>query len=252
MKIFFDTNVIAAASIDGLIISIDKNIQHRHYAPSKGLLNKISQLNDSGICIGYISSIAESESRTIIAKAVTRTIEENWPKENLETMTQDQKLRVMDSFDVFRRLSDENLEENIALLCRQPQGSPDVDSVFNLVKIMYRELDQKYSDSRRNQEYVAESDKKWKWLRKSISHDVSKSVELQYKPNPGDLDKRMLAEAITQSKNLKESYFASFDKHFVSAWASSEITLRFTICPKNPADLIEIIKKKFKKETIDR
>ncbi len=241
MRIFFDTNILLAASIDGYLKDIE--VTHIHHGPAKELLDQIGKLNDEGKNHGYVTPTIEEEARAKITKAINDTIKEKWEKGNLGKLSLEKRLEMADSFDLFIRTSRENLEKSISLLIRLPIRADLRQKRYDEVANMFDSLDSKYYDEMRQGEFTLATSHKWKHLREKIGREHQIEVSKAYKVSPGMNDKLLLSEILVLMKEGEEIFLVSMDGNFVSEWATKEIYSKFKVRTSKPEDLLGRVKK---------
>ncbi len=241
MRIFFDTNILLAASIDGYLKDIE--ISHIDHGPAKVLLDQISKLNDEGKNYGYVTPTIEEEARAVIQKAINKTVDENWEKRNLGKLTLEKRIELADAFDLFIRTSRENLEKSVSLLVRLPIRAALLQNKLNGVTEMFNYLDMKQVQEMNQDEFIVGTSPKWKHLREKIARDRQNELSKAYKASPALNDKLLLSEILVLMKVGEEVFLVSNDGNFISEWAKQEIFSRFKVKTCKPEDLLATVKK---------
>lgn len=252
IQIFFDTNVVLAASIDGYLEAITgkAKITHPDHGPSKGLMNIVERLVHAGIEIGVISGKAEYECRKVLVNAINDTIEQTVHNLNIRAMKDADKLKFADTYDLFRLACNENLERNISLLKRRPVDFKRKEEMLKRVSLMFSSLDYHYYTGKYDDQksFIDSTSRRWKGLRASLVPQDKKTIARRYKPGASRADMEILAEAIIMMLPNAKNFLATFDRNFISEWACKEIIKTFGIRPDKPDNLINIVKECFPRE----
>lgn len=265
-KIFLDTNVIIAASIQANSKEFGKPITHIHFQESSHLLSILRK--EVSKKIGITSKTVEGETYNKIIRAV---------KSELDKQLDYQKQNIASLFEEFSKISNICLNRTRQILSFIIIENPDkseikknLEKVDDMVSYLHR-LSARYATStnrmiqaKRRKETTSKSFWKaelhrevYKAFREEVERESIQILKFMEKePNGNNNDKQILAEAVTiknQLDNTNQFYIASNDTKFFSPLrlkggrksnlVTSEINNRFGITCDTPLEIRKIIQK---------
>ena len=263
-KIFLDTNVIVAASIQAKSEELGKTIAHTHFRESSNLLSALRQYSSNKI--GVTSKTVEGEAYRVIIKAIKSEFDKhvNYQNHNAEPL-----------FDEFARICNICLNRTRQLfsflvieILDKSEVKKNLEKVNDMVTYVYT-LNARYGTIEHRRilaKRKKDASTKFSWtaaLHREVYMMFRDQVEREYvqirkfmekEPNGNNNDKQILAEAITVKSGLgneMQFYIASHDTKFFSPLRlkggskseliTIEINNRFGITCDTPLEIIKIL-----------
>jgi hypothetical protein len=226
-KVFLDTCILVSASVYGSYKDLGIQSQHDFYLKTVPLFDIIKRYVEKRI--GIITFTIETQALGVIARAVADQLEET-----AEKLTDPElKAKIFESHAVFFDQCLAHLQENLAVLQREPVSQTEVERYYPEVSVMYNNLRDIAKKLDIDQLINANVTQRYQ---KTIRYEVHKQYEKRYKQllklknEPvEESDKRILCEAISLLKIYQKTdvhtkmYLSSTDYHFSPSDSGGEI-----------------------------
>ncbi len=228
-KVFLDTSVLVSASVYGSYQDLGIKLEHEFYTKTVPLFEIIKKHVDKRI--GIITFTVEAQAIAVIASAVTSALEEKAEK----TIDPESRTQLFESHTIFFDQCFAHLQENLAILQREPVLQSDKTQYYSDVTIMYNELQNTAKNLDIEQIINANVTSRY---RGAIRHELHEQYRKRYKQlhklqnEPvEESDKTILCEAICLLSNYRKTmnsdikmYLSSTDYHFSPCDSMGEIT----------------------------
>lgn len=225
------------------------SLQHRFYSLTVPLFDLFRKHIDKRI--GVVTFTVEMQALTVLARAVTESLEEEAEKKP------DQRVQLFMSYTTFFDQCHKHLYANFAVLAREPIPPDEREKYYLQVSEMYDKFE--YSATTLNFKTLVRANVTKRYYYNVVCDEIREQYKkrfhqmLKLKEQPvEDSDKKILAEVVylhnrqTQSDNKAKTYFASTDYHFSpfdsEGHITDEIRKRFGIICDWPDKIAEFLK----------